>query len=127
MSTIKDDNFDYQAYVKQNAPDATGIQRGTAGRKRRLEDAILQSTIRIDDDILEQFQQLVSQNHDYERLINQALREWLSAKGVKEFLREELQNIVHQTLSKPAIETELQKNKPKRKKTIKTKKNIASK
>jgi uncharacterized protein (DUF4415 family) len=97
MSTIKDDNFDYQNYVKKNSPVTTEVKRGTNARRQRLETAIKRFTIRIDEDILEQFQQLVPQGQGYERLINQALREWLSARGIKELVREELQDIVHKT------------------------------
>ncbi len=99
MSTIEDDNFDYQSYMKRNAPVSRDVQRGTKARRQRLEAAIKRFAIRIDEDILEQFQQLDSTGTGYERLINQALREWLSARGVKELVREELQDIVYKALS----------------------------
>ena len=98
MSTIKDD-FDYKTFVKQNPPDTTGIQRGKDSRRQRLEAAIMRDTIRIDEDIIGQFQQLVPKGQGYERLINQALREWLSARDVKELVREELPHLIQQALS----------------------------
>lgn len=99
MNTIKDDNFDYQAYTKKNAPVSRDVQRGTKARRQRLKAAVKRFAIRIDEDILEQFQQLDSTRTGYERLINQALREWLSARGVKELVREELQDMVFEALS----------------------------
>ncbi|NUM74769.1 hypothetical protein HUU40_10445 [candidate division KSB1 bacterium] len=41
--------------------------------------------------MLVQFQQLAPQAQGCEKLANQALREWFSVKGVKELVREELQ------------------------------------
>ena len=98
MSTIKDDNFDYQTYMKKNSPDAKKINRGTKVRKQRFETAMKKFSVRIDDDIFEQFQKLVSSGHECEKLINKALREWLSAKGVKDLVRTELQQVVHEIL-----------------------------
>ena len=91
MSTIKDDNFDYQTYMKKNSPDAERINRGIEARKQRFETAMKKFSIYIDEDIFEQFQELVSPRHECEKLINKALREWLSAKGVKDLVRTELQ------------------------------------
>lgn len=119
MSTIKDDNFDYQTYVKQNSPDTMEIQRGKNARRQRLESAIMRYSIRIDEDIFEQFQQLVPKGQGYERLINQALREWLSARNVKELVREELQRLVHQALSTIEAGAELPKSKVKKTTVVK--------
>lgn len=107
MSTIKDDVFDYQAYVRENSPGATRIQRGTDARKQRFNAAIARLAIRIDEDILEQFRQLVPQDQGYERLINQALREWLSAKDVKELVRAELQQVIQRALSSTQVGAKL--------------------
>jgi len=92
--------FDYQAYTKKNAPFSRDVQRGTKARRQRLKAAVKRFAIRIDEDIPEQFQQLDSTGTGYERLINQALREWLSASGIKELVREELRDIVFEALSK---------------------------
>jgi len=93
MNTTED--FDYQSYMKENSPDLATIQRGTGDREsRRLER--IKRTIHIDEDILEQFQQLAPQQH--EKLINQALREWLFAKDMKELVRDEFQNMLQQAL-----------------------------
>jgi len=99
MNTTGDEPFDYKAYVKENSPAAGSVQRGTAARRQRFEAASARSAVRIDQDVLEQFRQLASQAQGGESLINQALREWLVAKDVKELLRGELQQIVRQTIS----------------------------
>jgi uncharacterized protein (DUF4415 family) len=98
MSTIKNDNFDYQTYMKKNSPDAERINRGTKARKQRFETAMKKFSVRIEQDIFEQFQKLVSSGHDCEKLINKALREWLSAKGVKDLVRTELQQMLQEVL-----------------------------
>lgn len=105
MNTIKDKEFDYQAYVKKNSPASEQIRRGPEARQQRFEAARTRFTIRIDEDILEQFKQLAQQEQGYEQLINQALREWLSARDVKELVRGELQQIVRQALSSSHLGT----------------------
>lgn len=99
MSTINNDVFDYQAHVRGNSPSAVRIQRGADARRQRFEAAIARLAVRLDEDVLEQFQQLVAQGEGYERLVNQALREWLSARDVKELVRAELQQVIRQALS----------------------------
>ena len=91
MSTNSKEEFDYQAYTKTHPPDASNIQRGTEARRQRFEAAQKRQAIRIDEDVLDEFRQLTPDVQEYERLINQALREWLSARNVKELVREELQ------------------------------------
>jgi hypothetical protein len=65
----------------------------------------------IDDDIVAEFKQLVPQEQEYRQLINQALREWLIAKDVKELVRAELQKAVRQALSSVQDERALPKFK----------------
>ncbi|MCI0696291.1 hypothetical protein L0337_30340 [candidate division KSB1 bacterium] len=112
MSTIKDkdETFDYQAYTRENAPDPAKIQRGPEARRQRLEAAIMKSVLRIDKDILQQFKQLAPSDQECQRLINQALREWLSAKDVKELVRAELQQVVRQALALIESKAELPKS-----------------
>jgi uncharacterized protein (DUF4415 family) len=112
MSTIKDNNetFDYQAYTRENAPDPAKIQRGPEARRQRLEAAIMKSVLRIDKDILQQFKQLAPSDQECQRLINQALREWLAAKDVKELVRAELQHVVRQALALIESKVELPKS-----------------
>ena len=98
MSTIKDEDFDYQTYMRENPPDPSKIQRGLKARKERMEAALKKLSFRIDKDIIDQFQQLVSPGQDCGKLINQALREWLSAKGVKDLVRTELQQVLQDVL-----------------------------
>ena len=106
MSTIDDDGFDYEAYVKATPPDATQIRHGVADRQHRLDAALMKLAVRIDEDLLSQFRQLVSEGRSCERLINQALREWLSAKGIKELIRAEIKQAVQQSLSSDHIRGE---------------------
>jgi uncharacterized protein (DUF4415 family) len=96
MPTTKEPDFDYQTYMRQHAPPSEHIQHGTAGREERRELAKHKITIRIDADIIEQFKHMVPAGQGYQRLMNQALREWLMAQGVKELVREELQALTAQ-------------------------------
>lgn len=116
MSTIKNNVFNYEAYVNENSPSSAKIRRGTDARKQRFEAAILKQAIRIDEDILAQFQQLTPEGQGYEKLINQALREWLSAKDFKEMARKELQQLVEKALS--TITSSIEISKAKRKSTV---------
>ncbi len=99
MNTKNRDEFDYQAYMKDNAPDLTQAIRGPEARQQRRELAKTRITIRIDEDTVEKFKQMVPDGHGYQSLINQALREWLAAQGVKELLQEELPLILEQAMS----------------------------
>jgi hypothetical protein len=56
-------------------------------------------TIRIDPDILEQFKQMVPDGQGYQRLINQALREWLMARDMQEVVRKELRIMTAQVIA----------------------------
>ncbi|MBI1930562.1 BrnA antitoxin family protein [Candidatus Poribacteria bacterium] len=76
--------------MRDNAPPPTHIHRGMEARQKRREVAKTRITLRIDEEIVEQFKQLAPEGRGYQSLINQALREWLSAQGVKELLQEEL-------------------------------------
>lgn len=107
MNTIKDDTFDYQAYMKETPPDASKIHRGVDARQHRFDAAMMRLAIRIDEDVLKQFQELVPEGQSCERLINQALREWLAAKEMKELVRAEIQRAVQQSLSSAQVGTEL--------------------
>jgi hypothetical protein len=93
------DNFDYQAYTRETPPDPSKINPGTAARELRRAAAMLRQAVRIDPATLEQFRQLAGDEQNCEQIINQALREWLAAQGMKEMVREEIQAAVRQTLS----------------------------
>lgn len=98
MNTMEDETFDYQAYMRETPPDPVQIRRGTAARKQRLDAAIGRQTVRIDLDILHQFGQLVTEGQSAEQMINQALRQWLAADGIREMVRAEIQLAVRQSL-----------------------------
>ena len=110
MSTIKDNDFDYPAYFRENPPDPTKIQRGIEARERRRKAATPKTIVSIEDDIIAEFKQLVPHEQEYQRLINQALREWLSAKDVKELVRTELQQVVQHALALIQSRAELPKS-----------------
>jgi len=99
MPTINAPEFDYQTYMKDNPPDPSKLQRGSSTRHQRRETAKGRITIWIDHEVLEQFKQLVPDGQGYQSLINQALREWLAARGVKELVREALQEMTTQIVS----------------------------
>ncbi|MGE0128448.1 MAG: hypothetical protein AB7U82_10245 [Blastocatellales bacterium] len=107
MNTMEDEDFDYQAYMRETPPDPAQIRRGTAARQQRLDAALRRQTIRIDPDILQQFSQLVSEGQSAEQLINQALRQWLAADGIREMVRAEIQLAIRQSLSatQPTLES----------------------
>ncbi|MCZ6679204.1 MAG: BrnA antitoxin family protein [Candidatus Poribacteria bacterium] len=99
MSTTKDKEFDYQAHMRENAPDSTKIHCGQGARQERRKVEKTRITIRVDAEIVEQFKQMVPHGRGYQSLINQALQEWLAARGVKELLKEELPSILLKLVS----------------------------
>lgn len=99
MSTTKDKEFDYQAHMRENPPDPARIHRGPHARKKRQEAAKAKITIRIDEEVIKQFKEMVPEGHGYQGLINQALRDWLSAQGVKELIRKELPEMIYKAVS----------------------------
>lgn len=99
MSTIKDEEFDYQAYLRENPPDPAKVHHGSCERVKRREAAKARITIRIDQEVIEQFKKMTSEGRGYQNLINQALREWLVAQGVKELIREELSEMVDRVVA----------------------------
>lgn len=96
MPTTNDNEFDYQAYMRHNPPEPEHLQRGVEARQQRRDMAKSKITIRIDSDILDQFKEMVPDGQGYQRLINQALREWLEAQSIKALIQEELSDIVAQ-------------------------------
>ena len=98
MNTMEDNEFDYYSYTQTNPPDASKIKRGTGLRMKRFETKTLQDRIRIDQDILTEFDTLASHAKEREQLINKALREWISARSVKELVQQELSRIIRETL-----------------------------
>ena len=99
MSTMEDDDFDYQTYTRETPPDPAKILRSTADRQRRFDAAMTRRTVRIDEGTLEQLHQLAAAGQSCEQLIDQALREWLSAQSMKELVRFEIQSAVQQSLA----------------------------
>lgn len=101
MSTTKGKEPDYEKHMKERAPNRTkrtGMEEREARRRRSVGKERI--TIRLDEDVLEEFKRLVPEGRGYQNLINQALREWLSARGVKELLREELPDLLLKSIAK---------------------------
>jgi uncharacterized protein (DUF4415 family) len=102
MSTKKSAEFDYRRHAKVSGPDTAKVRRGTQRRAKPIEPSKRRITIRIDQEILEEFRQLTPGGRGYQRLINHALREWLTARGIKELVRTELQGMVAEAVTKAA-------------------------
>jgi hypothetical protein len=96
LQVIANDEFDYPAFIKNNPPDPAKIRRGIAAREQRVEAVMQQRAVRVESEILAQFQEITVPDQNAEQIINQALREWLSAKDLKEMIRGELQEAVQQ-------------------------------
>ena len=79
-----------------NSQEARAARRAAATLKQRI-------TIRVDEDILEEFRELAGEDGNYQTLINHALRQWLEARGLKELLREELPSLIHHALNRPPV------------------------
>ena len=99
MSIMEDRTADYQVNRRETPPDPPQIRRGAAARQKRLDATLKRQAIRIDPDILQQFGQLAAEGQSAEQLINQALRQWLAADGIREIVRAEIQVAVRQSLS----------------------------
>lgn len=100
MSTKKDKERDYQTDIA----NANITRKNSSGAKERAERRKMSSlktkiTIRLDSEILDEFKELSLDGKGYQNLINQALKEWLSAQGVKELLREELTGLVAEAVN----------------------------
>ncbi len=98
MSTTKDKEFDYQEYMRESEPNQL-LQKGFEERKERREAAKTRITIRIDEEVLDEFKRMVPNGRGYQGLINIALREWLIAREVKELVRGELEELVSKAVS----------------------------
>lgn len=88
------EDFDYKQYSETHAPDSATVRRGRAAREERRRPTKERITIRLDPDILDAFKDLAPDGRGYQALINRALREWLSARDVKELIRGDLREMV---------------------------------
>lgn len=99
MTTKQAKEIDYQAQMRNKSPNPQH-RRSLEEREQRRKEAIKKKiTIRIDEDVIEEFKRITSEGRGYQSLINQALREWLAAQGVKELLHQELGKMVEQAFS----------------------------
>ena len=60
MSTSNDKEFDYYTYMKEHDPDMSRIHQGSDARQQRFEETVMKHRVRLDEDIIEQFQQLAA-------------------------------------------------------------------
>ena len=96
---MEDKDFDYENFFKNNPTKKPKVIGGIEERNRRIREAVkTRVTIRLDADIIEEFKKKVPEGRGYQSLINQALREWLTAQGVSEMLRQELPTLVRQVV-----------------------------
>lgn len=99
-TTTEDDAAIYQAYFREHEIDPTKINLGPEARRRRMEAAAAKRpTVRLDEDVAKELQLLTTEGQTYEQIVNQALRQWLAAKDIKELVREELQEAFRQAIS----------------------------
>lgn len=95
MSTNNKNEPDYEAYLQHTPPEP----EKRSGLKEREQRRLLKTqkekiTIRLDQEVLDEFRQLAPEGKGYQNLINLALREWLSARGIKELVKEELTEFI---------------------------------
>ena len=90
-------------YRGQEGPDPERVIRGKKEHERRWRGAATKQriTIRLDRDVVEGFKELTPDG-GYQALMNQALREWLQAGGIKELVLSELRDRMHDTLHEAA-------------------------
>lgn len=104
MNTTNEEDFDYQAYTRDNPPDPAKIRYGIEARRQRVAAAMKRPAVRVEQEILAQFQERAAPGQSAEQAINQALREWLAAKDLKEMIRAELQDAVHQAFIQVGVD-----------------------
>ncbi len=101
MSTTTESEFDYVDHVRSERPDRAHMTRGPQERRMRHAGTKKERvTIRLDSDIVESFKDLTGEvrGKGYQTLVNQALREWLLARGVHELMREEIRRALREEL-----------------------------
>lgn len=95
MSIKKDEIELLKEEVLQQKPQSSKRTKGPEERLNRMREKAKSTgktmiSIRLDDDLLSNFKEL-AQGKGYQSLINQALKEWWLAKGIKELVAQELQ------------------------------------
>jgi uncharacterized protein (DUF4415 family) len=99
MNTKKTKEVDYEKLMRDYQLEPSEIKRGAKEREKRREAAKKRITIRIDEEILDQFKLISPEGRGYQSLINLALREWLTAQGVKELVNDKISQIVDQAVA----------------------------
>lgn len=82
-------------------PNPEAATRGPKARELRRKTLLKQRvTIRLDAEVIEQFKALAPDGCGYQGLINEALRDWLSAGRVTELVRAEIEGLCDQAAEK---------------------------
>lgn len=92
------DDFDYEEYSRTHGPDPAKTRRGREAREARRSTAKQRITIRLDQEVVDEFRALTPDGKGYQALINQALREWLAARDIKHLIRDDLRELVREAL-----------------------------
>lgn len=85
--------------MREHPPDLSKIERGPEARRRRLEAAMKKVSVRIERDIFDQFEKIVSPGQEVGKLINNALKEWLNSNDLKKIIRSELRQVIRNELA----------------------------
>ena len=94
------DEFDYEGHYRTTAPESANLTPSIAARDERRRAAKHRITIRLDQDVIDQFRHLAdSEGGSYQALINIALREWLTAQDVKALLSRDLPQVLRDALA----------------------------
>ncbi len=104
MGPTTESEFDYVEHIRSQAPDRAGMSRGPEERSaRHARPGKERVTIRLDSVIVEAFKELTGEpgGKGYQTLVNQALRDWLMARGVHELMREEIRRVLREELARP--------------------------
>lgn len=97
---VKRELQDIYEAVHNHDPDPTQVKRrGNAqqwAKSQQKASNKQQITARFDADVIEQYKTLAGEG-SYQRLMNQALREWLERQELRQVVREEMQRVLAQS------------------------------
>lgn len=96
---IKTEEFDYQTYTRENAPDPTKIRSYDERQAKWQEAAENKTIVALDREIVEKFEQLGSSRKEAILLMNTALREWLTTRDMKQLIKDDFQHMLADTLA----------------------------
>lgn len=83
--------YNEREHYESITPDPTLATRGKEAREARRKHLKKRLTIRLDQDVVDTFKSLTPGGKGYQGLINQALREWLSARSIESLIQKKLE------------------------------------